>query len=350
MRDGIRCESAYACDEHGWSLERGPDRPRAGKSKLSDSTLAVPVAFSKDGSLIRPSEAREGQQYRCAGCGADVVLRIGKLRRPHFAHRGGDSCSSESALHRAAKHVLLRVIEEWKAGTGPRPCVSRPCPRYTCEGGIVQDVPDDVTHAAAEVRLVDGSIADIVLYRGRHPAVAIEILATHRVGHEKASRLRVPWMELRAQEVLDRPYWWVAVQDGLRPFSCPACAKRDEAAALRLREIQDCVLPIARRLHLSLPSSPPYHYVAHECWRCKSSMVAFLWPGGGARGSQRPPAPIPASVQHCATDGGGNYWANCCPDCSVVQGDYYLARDNEHYMFVRELSQDVLGPLGTEKV
>lgn len=314
---------------------------------MSHSTFAVPVAFSGDGSLVRPSEAQDGQRYRCPGCGAEVVLRRGELRRAHFAHRGGAGCSSESTLHRAAKHQVLRVIEEWKDGVGPRPCVSRPCPRYTCEGGIVQDVPDDVTHAAAEVRLDDGSIADIVLFRGRTPAVAIEILATHRVGHEKASRMTVPWMELLAEEVLDRPYWWVAVQDGLQPFACPTCTRRDETDARALREIQDRSLPIAERLGLSLPPSPPYNYVGHCCWRCRSEMVAFQWPGGGAHGARRPPAPIPSSVQLRATDG-GDYWANCCPSCSAVQGDYYLARDNADYMLVRELSQDIYGPVPSE--
>ena len=302
------------------------------------------MAFSGNGSLVRPSEAREGQHYRCPGCGADLVLRSGELRRPHFAHRGGDGCSSESTLHRAAKHELLRVVAEWKDGVGPRPCVSRPCPRYLCEGGIVQDIPDDVTHAAAEVRLGDGSIADIALFRGEDVAAAIEILVTHRVGHEKAARLGVPWMELRAEEVLDRPYWWLLVQDGLQPFECSACAKRDESGARTLRQIQAHALSIAERLDLSLPATPPYHYVAHGCWRCGTEMVAFLWPGGGDHSTRRPPAPIPPSVQHRATDGGGDYWANCCPSCAAVQGDYFLARDNADYLLVRELSQDIYGP------
>ena len=214
-----------------------------------------------------------------------------------------------------------------------------------CEGGIVQDVPDDVTHATAEVRLGDGSIADIVLFRGEDVAAAIEILVTHRVGQQKAGRLRVPWMEIQAEAVLDRPYWWVLTQDGLQPFACPACAKRDESGARALGQIQDRALSIAEGLDLSLPATPPYHYVAHRCWRCETEMVAFLWPGGGDHSARRPPAPIPSSVQHRATDGGGDYWANCCPSCSAVQGDYYLARDNADYMFVRDLSQDIYGPL-----
>ncbi len=313
---------------------------------MSDSVarhaLAVPIAFSADGSLVRPHQAREGRHYRCPGCGAKVVLRSGKLRRPHFAHGGGDGCSTESTLHRAAKHQILQVIEEWKDGAGPQPCMSRPCPRYGCDGGIVQDVPHDITHAAAEVRLEDGSIADVVLFRGTDAAVAVEILVTHPVGSQKAERLSVPWMELLAVDVLNRPYWWLVSQDGLQPFPCPACAKRDESATRALSEIQGRALAIAKRLGLRLPASPPYYSVAHDCWRCGSGMVAFVWPGGGGHGDRQPPAPIPASVQHRATDA-GDYWANCCPSCSAVQGDHYLSHDNADYMSALALSQEVAG-------
>lgn len=73
-------------------------------------------------------------------------------------------------------------------------------------------------------------------------------------------------------------------------------------------------------------------------------MLAFLWPGGGGHSARRPPDPIPRTVQHRVTDGGGNYWANCCPACSAVQGDYYLARDNEDYAQVRDLPDHVSYP------
>ena len=313
--------------------------PRLPLHPVPHSAVAVPVAVSSDGSYVRPHDAVPSQAYRCAGCGADVVLRRGEVRRPHFAHRGGEGCSSESTLHRAAKAELLRVVEEWKSGTGPRPCVSRPCPRFGCDGGVVQDIPDDITHAAAEVRLRGGVVADVVLYRGEKPAAVIEVLATSRVGDEKARRFTSPWVELRAEDVLDRPYWWVAVQDGLQPFTCPSCVKRVEAQNVELRDISGRALRLAELQQFALPPSPPYHYVPHACWRCGSEMLAYLWPGGSDHSPVRPPDPIPETVQHRVTEGAGNYWANCCPRCSAVQGDYYLVRDNVDFARVRELAQ-----------
>lgn len=304
------------------------------------TSFAVPVAFSGEGTLVRPADAEAGTRYRCPGCSAELVLRRGGRRRPHFAHRGGDGCSAESALHRAAKHRILQVVGAWKDGTGPRPSVARPCPVRGCDGGVVQDLPDDVTHAVLETRLADGTVADVVLFRGSTPAAAIEVVVSHRVGRAKAARLSVPWMELRAGDVLERPYWWVAVQDGLQPFACPTCARAVERAERELREVRGRAARIAERLGVALAPSPPYRSVPHVCWRCGSEMVAFLWPGGGAHGATRPPDPIPATVRHRVTDGGDD-WANCCPACSAVQGDYHLARDNGEYLRVRELSLEL---------
>jgi hypothetical protein len=324
------------------SAIRGPTPiPRVASATMSHSAAAVPVALGEDGSLVRPGDAVRGCAYRCPGCGVGVVLRRGERRRPHFAHRGGQGCSSESLLHRAAKRELLRVVAEWKAGTGPRPCISRPCPRFGCEGGVVQDLPDDLTHALDEVRLAGSVVADIVLSRGESPAAVVEVLATSRVGDEKARRFTIPWVELRAADVLDRPYWWTAIQDGLQPFSCPVCARRAEARDSTLREIHARALLVADRQSVTLPPSPPYGYVPHVCWRCGTEMVAYTWPGSGAHGTRRPPDPIPKTVQHLVTEGAGNYWANCCPRCSTVQGDYYLARDNADYTRVRERSDGV---------
>jgi len=309
---------------------------------LSGSSIAVPVAFSSAGAIVRPIDAEPDEEYRCPGCNSPLLLRRGEMRRAHFAHRRGDGCSPDSQLHRAAKRRVVQVIEAWKDGSGPRPSVARPCPSVDCDGGITQDLPDDVTHAREEVRLADGSVADVVLFRGDEHAAAVEILVTHRVGPDKAARMPLPWLELRADDVLERPYWWVAIQDALAPFTCPACARLDGARNRSIGEVEDRARLIAQRLATPLPPSPPYRYVPHDCWRCGSEMVAFLWPGAGSQSARPPPEPIPASVQHRVTDGEGDYWANCCPACSTIQGEYYLERDNVDYLMVRENAPDLL--------
>jgi predicted RNA-binding Zn-ribbon protein involved in translation (DUF1610 family) len=303
---------------------------------------AVPIARGPNGEVVRPWEAEKGVSYTCPGCGERVVLRRGDRRRAHFAHRRG-SCAPDSVLHRDAKARIVEVVTEWKAGRGPRPSVSRPCPRYGCDGGIVQDLPDDVTHAESEVRLVSGFIGDVVLFRGSEPAVVIEVFATSAVGREKARGLRLPWVELAAVDVLDRPYWWVALQDGLRPFSCPLCSERRVETSAELREIREQAEDLARRTDIEVSSNRDYHPVPHRCWRCSSEMVVYAWAGGGSYTTKAPPTPIPGSVQRRWTDGAGDYWANCCPYCSVVQGDYHLASGNPEYAQVLERLEELYG-------
>lgn len=297
----------------------------------STRSFAIPVAFTADGQVVRPGDAGPGREYRCPGCGTDVVLRRGEVRRPHFAHRHGEACSAEGTLHRAAKALVIQVVRDWKDRGGPRPCVSRTCPRHGCDGGVTQDLPDDISHVASEVRLPDGSVADVVLFRGDAHAAAVEIRATHSVDPEKARRMAIPWVELDAAELLERPYWWTAVQDGLQPFRCFACAERAEQRADAVAEIQARAVEVAQRTGTTLPPSPPYYYAPHACWRCGSEMVVYLWPGSGTHSPRTPPEPIPPAVQHRMTDYWGDYWANCCPRCSVVQGDHHLRTQNAAY-------------------
>lgn len=309
--------------------------------------LTIPVASAADGSLAFPSSADPDGAYTCLACGGALVLRRSKVRRPHFAHRRDEGCSSEGVLHRAAKATVLRVVAEWKAGTGPRPCVDRPCPVWSCDGGVVQDLPDDITRAEAEVRLPDGTVADVVLYRGDEPACAVEIVATHAVDPEKALRMGLPWMELDAEDVLDRPYWWVVAQDGLRPFACPKCRARSAERRAEVAGTASLAREVAARIGQLLPPTPPYHLVGHRCWRCGAEMVVFLWPGGGTHSARRPPAPRPTTVRLCATEGyGGEYWANCCPSCGSVQGDWYLRTGNPDYERVATLLAEEEGLAG----
>lgn len=307
--------------------------------------LAIPFGLAPDGSFVLPWNADPAVPYLCPGCGAPLRLRRSHVRRAHFAHRRGEGCATESLLHRAAKELVVRVVREWRDAGGPRPCIDRPCPVWSCDGGVVQDLPDDITDARCEVRLGDGSIADVVLYRGDEPACVVEILATHAVDEAKARRLELPWVELDAADLLERPWWWMATQDGLRPFACPKCAARVTERREELEAIQAAAAGVAGRTGQVIPPSPPYRTVPHACWRCGSEMVVHLWPGGGGHSARTPPPPRPPTVRLCATEGyGAGYWANCCPSCGSVQGDGYLRSGNQAYARALVLMADVDDP------
>lgn len=231
----------------------------------------------------------------------------------------------------------MEVVTEWVAAGGPRPAVQRPCPVYGCEGGITQDLPDDITRAEEEVALPDGSVADVVLYRGDAPAAAVEVVVTHRVAREKGRRLSLPWMELEAEALLERPYWWVAVQDGLRPFTCPVCRRREAGVKGRVAEVAARARAAAREEGLTPPPGGPYHSAAHRCGACGAPMLLHVWPGCTSRSGRPPPDPRPAGLRRRSpTDPPGPPWVQPCPSCGTVPSDEELLAASPDYAFLRQ--------------
>lgn len=63
-----------------------------------------------------PIEAREAttaRTYTCVGCGAPAILKRGKVKIAHFAHRNGSECSQttgESDEHREAKTAIYDAL------------------------------------------------------------------------------------------------------------------------------------------------------------------------------------------------------------------------------------------------
>lgn len=92
--------------------------------------LLIPVAVElSSGLAVQPHEVVEGGAYACPGCQEGVVWRRASegVRRAHFAHRAEQSCTGEGAIHRGAKLLVLRQVQSYLGGRGPRPVVAYPC-------------------------------------------------------------------------------------------------------------------------------------------------------------------------------------------------------------------------------
>jgi len=76
---------------------------------------------------------------------------------------------------------------------------------------------------------------------------------------------------------------------------------------------------------ISLPTESKYEYAVHTCYKCTKLMIVFDWSNSEIWSNKEPPKPIPKTVQkrHTKTIG-ESYWANVCPFCDSVQGDWYL--------------------------
>lgn len=186
----------------------------------------VPWAMDASGVLRSAAHAGEGV-HRCIECFSPLGLRRGAQRRAHFAHHGSSStCSQESVIHKLAKALIVQMVRQWRDG-GPRPGIRRSC--TGCGLTIVSNVPDRVIDAEPEHRLASGRVVDVALLGELGIVCAVEVLHTHAVDEAKAAAMDLPWLEVRAHDVLTDPFVLVPVQHALRPYMCGPC-KRDEAA------------------------------------------------------------------------------------------------------------------------
>ena len=64
-------------------------------------------ALDKDKKYINIKDAIKGNAYYCPCCGAPMIIREGKIKRKHFAHKANtENCSYESYLHKLAKQKI----------------------------------------------------------------------------------------------------------------------------------------------------------------------------------------------------------------------------------------------------
>lgn len=96
--------------------------------------LLLPYAYDSTGNLVHIDNARKNEHYVCPTCGAELILKVGKIpeggkyhRANHFAHKGGtENHCSESFLHklfkeRTADYIRSKIAKkeyllqfEWK--------------------------------------------------------------------------------------------------------------------------------------------------------------------------------------------------------------------------------------------
>jgi hypothetical protein len=163
-----------------------------------------------------------------------VVVREGLEIVRHFAHwREAPTCrlAGESAEHVAAKYAVVAGVRRWKAGQAGAPLVSAKC--RGC-GGMIEERPlrPVVADAALEVTIL-GVRLDVALLNARGKVVlGVEVLHAHAVPEDKG-RARIPWIEVRADQVLESlGERLVPVRGNVKlPKECASC-RRERAAEL----------------------------------------------------------------------------------------------------------------------
>ena len=280
------------------------DETAAGKG------FRVPLGVDPGGRLVTPEDAEKGTTYCCPGCGSRLVLRKGQKKRPHYAHKATTECSGESAMHSAAKLLIASLISE-----GDVPVLDLRC--WSCRQTFSVPFPRDRELRPSVEHLVDGGrIVDVALLDGEEVALAVEVLMTSAVTKEKAADLTMPWIELEAEAILENPTHWKPTQHRLRVSRCRLCRRAD---AIAQAELEKCLA----RHHIEFDASL-YRVAPATCWKCDRVIPLFSWGDDTQFARSAPPTPRPETVRRSFTKTArARYWANHCPVCGSVQGDFY---------------------------
>lgn len=280
-----------------------------------ETQFLIPYGMDQEGNLVRRPDASREQRYRCPHCGEPLIVRTGDLRAKHFAHLGAVPCSPAAVLHAVAKRLLVKTVHTWRSGKGPAPRIERECTR--CHRPHWQPLPDKVLGASLAHRLPSGRIVDVALLGENEPVAALEVSVPHLVQQEKSDNVEVPWIALNGDEVIGNPLLWKPRTDRFNPYTCGKCKSQSRRRERALEHR-------ARQLPIPLPWGN-YHAEPARCYRCQRALVVFTWPGHAMWTVKRPPEPIPPTVKFAYTrTTGTRYWANTCPHCHAVQGDWNL--------------------------
>jgi hypothetical protein len=169
----------------------------------------------------------------------------------------------------------------------------------------------------ARHRLPSGRIADVALLGESAPVAVLEVSISHLAPQEKSGHVDVPWIQLNGDEVIGDPLTWKPGLDRFKPYTCRKCKVQRVHRERALERI-------ARQLGVQLPWGN-YRVQPARCYRCRREILVFTWPGHTMWTVKRPPEPIPPTVKFTYTrTTGTRYWANTCPHCQAVQGDWNL--------------------------
>ena len=278
--------------------------------------LRVPFAFDDGKKLYAPQTAEKGKLYFCPACQDTVILRKGKIKTAHFAHKASETCNQETILHKTAKQLIVDVISDWKSGKIDTPILKRRC--EICRKIMNQPIPDKVECATVEYRMSDGFVVDVALMVENEPAAGIEIRVSHAVDEKKAELLSIPFIELDGQAVVENPTIFDPIQDQFLSFTCRKCKQAKEQFRIKVNKI-------AKETGIELPDRY-YRYGFCECWKCKRDIIVFTWPKASEWDNSQPRVkPMPRTIQYRYSNTvGGKYWVNTCPRCKSIQGDWGL--------------------------
>lgn len=154
-------------------------------------------ALDSESHLIKIDDAEKGNEYRCPNCKEIMIVREGKERKKHYAHKNTENCSYETYLHNIAKRRIcecFNMSEKFTIRFNPKVrCAIAECPlgaKQPCEWTNKLRTYDLKKYYSKceEEKFIDNFKADLLVdgcMNGSSKPILIEIWVTHKSTDEK---------------------------------------------------------------------------------------------------------------------------------------------------------------------
>lgn len=286
------------------------------------------MAETPTGELIKASDAHKGGSYACPACKQSFVLRRGKRKRPHFAHKAlSPNCTPETALHHSFKTLMHEKIQKHIEQSLPLKI------QWDCSncgeihtGNLLKKAVKVQLEANLEICRPDIALLD----KDGSTIAVIEVVVTHApeettLEYYQQNRIAIVIYSLDSDEDIKRLDDEVLKPDNVSLCTNPKCLKCGNKMTKKYLEIIDA-----------------------SCWKCHAPMKVAalssrLWYLGISDFSD-------SDIQLANQKGcflksqysnveKERYIANTCRKCNRFIGNHYLFRD---YVSFIELEREEL--------
>jgi competence CoiA-like predicted nuclease len=162
---------------------------------------------AETGDYVHPKLANKCDKHNCPECKQPLILRQGKILRPHFAHKKSDNpCNmynhpGVSQIHKDAQYLLKHLLERKFKITMERDCGNEckhkaeefEIPEISITSQIVIEYPFE--HNGMK------KIADVAYLDNDELVCIFEIYNTHGTDEEERPE---PWFEIRATTLINQ--------------------------------------------------------------------------------------------------------------------------------------------------
>lgn len=208
-------------------------------------------------------DERHSHTYKCLGCGAEMIPKMGDKNAWHFAHYGhdGDNCSSETYLHKLAKRLIKEKFDsstEFKikykrsgSCSNIKECVFKEDYQCAVEESKSYNLKE-FYDTCQEESPVGSFIADLLLTSSTHPKrepVLIEVVVTHKCTEEKLdSGLRIIELKIDSEETIKSIVQYDEWKEGrLFDYDCDSRKRQTDKCGLAFHNFDRKVSQIGQR-------------------------------------------------------------------------------------------------------